>query len=161
MTLEQLVEIIGPEVLDRFQRALSGCIDNGEPIHLAHQYAYSVCGPERDAVFAKAKAILALQSATAPVSLVSPAGDGWELFSTAPRDGDKFDVWYSARSLPFLEEPARRLVDVYWSTVQDTFCIDGTFGPEEPSPIAAYPLPSHWRRRPAPPVSAAVAEGQS
>jgi hypothetical protein len=63
ITKEQLLEIIDPEILDDFQRALSGCIENGHPIHLAHQYAYSKYGTARDAAFAKVDAILALLTA--------------------------------------------------------------------------------------------------
>lgn len=64
LTIEQLVEIIDPEAMDGFQRALTGCMENGQPIHLAHHYAYSQFGVARDAAFAKAKAIIALAQST-------------------------------------------------------------------------------------------------
>lgn len=64
LTIERLVEIIDPEAMDGFEKALAGCIDNGQPVHLAHQYACSQFGLARDAAFAKAKAILALGSPT-------------------------------------------------------------------------------------------------
>lgn len=60
MTREQLLEIIDPEAMDGFERALSGCIEMGQPLHLAHHYARTQWGARRDAAFVKADAILVL-----------------------------------------------------------------------------------------------------
>lgn len=84
----------------------------------------------------------------------SPKGvsDGvreWQPMDSAPRDGTKFDVWYPAHG----HDTAYRLTDVYWSDVQDDFCTDGQFGPEEPAPLMLYPRPTHWQPTPAAPMS--------
>ncbi len=60
----------------------------------------------------------------------------WRPIENAPRDGTKFDGW--------IDRDSRRVVDVYWSSVQDCWCIDGDYGPEEPTPIATVPAPTHF-----------------
>lgn len=69
---------------------------------------------------------------------------GWRTIETAPRDGTKIDVW--ARD--------ERTTDVYWSDIQDAWCIDGTYGPSEPTPLAIYPRVSHWMPLPKAPQNA-------
>jgi hypothetical protein len=67
----------------------------------------------------------------------------WLPMSTAPMDGTKFDVW--------IGRDGYRITDVYWSDVQQAFCTDGEYGPEEPSPLAVVPAPTHWMPRPGKP----------
>lgn len=73
----------------------------------------------------------------------------WQPMETAPRNGTKFDVWIS--------RDGERVTDVYWSTVQDGWCIDGPYGPEEPTPLAIFPPATHWMPLPEPPAGAADA----
>ncbi len=74
-------------------------------------------------------------------AIASVLEDDWQTMETAPKDGTKFDAW--ARG--------HRTVDVYWSDVQDWWCTDGDYGPEEPLPLAVSPAPTHWRLPPSPP----------
>lgn len=100
-----------------------------------------VIGQER---FAKAVITEYSRAAPSPIGeaagMVAPAQSGWRGMQSAPRDGTKFDVWGRDG----------RTADVYWSDVQDAFCTDGPYGPEEPSPLAIYPAPTHWMRVTAP-----------
>lgn len=57
----------------------------------------------------------------------------WQPIETAPRDGTFIDVW--SRN--------HRTCDVFWSDIENTWCIEG-YHPEEPTPLARYPAPSHW-----------------
>lgn len=75
----------------------------------------------------------------------------WRPIETAPTDGTKIDVWVKKH----------RITDVYWSDIQGWWCIDGHYGPEEPTPLAIIPAPTHWLALPAPPSAAlARAEGE-
>lgn len=58
----------------------------------------------------------------------------WRPMETAPRDGTKVDV----------VQGGRRVVNVYWSDVEETWCRDGDYGPEEPSPLPIVPKPAGW-----------------
>lgn len=69
--------------------------------------------------------------------------NGWLPIESAPKDGTKIDVWHVNE----------RVTDVYWSEIQDAWCFDGFFGPEEPTPISSLPAPTHWQPLPAPPSS--------
>lgn len=69
----------------------------------------------------------------------------WRPIETAPRDGTKIDVWHGGE----------RMTDVYWSDIQDAWCFDGACGPEEPTPLAAFPPVRHWL--PLPPAPGAEA----
>ncbi len=71
----------------------------------------------------------------------------WQPIETAPGDGTKFDAWQQGHRIP----------DVYWSNIQDAWCIDGMFGPEEPAPLAIYPPITHWHRIPTPPAETSTA----
>lgn len=73
-------------------------------------------------------------------------GEGWQSIETAPRDGSKFDVW--------MGRDGYRICDVYWADIQEWWSTDGAYGPEEPTPLAAYPQPTHWRPLPAAPGDA-------
>lgn len=66
----------------------------------------------------------------------------WQAIETAPRGGTKFDAW----------QHDQRVVDVYWSDIQDAWCIDGQYGPEEPTPLALSPPITHWMQPPSPPT---------
>jgi len=72
---------------------------------------------------------------------------GWRSIETAPKDGTKFDVWYPSNDAA-VPTPAHRVTDVYWSDVQSDFCTDGSYGPEEPSPLMLHPRPTHWQPLP-------------
>jgi hypothetical protein len=74
-------------------------------------------------------------------------GEVWRDMDSAPKDGTKFDVWY----FEHFDTPAHRVTDVYWSDVQDDFCTDGSYGPEEPTPLMAFPRPAYWHLIPSPP----------
>lgn len=81
-------------------------------------------------------------------ALDAPAeGEVWRDMDSAPKDGTKFDVWY----FEHFDTPAHRVTDVYWSDVQDDFCTDGSYGPEEPTPLMAFPRPAYWHLIPSPP----------
>lgn len=73
------------------------------------------------------------------------SADGWRPIESAPKDGTNFDGW----------QRDERVTDMFWSAVQDAWCIDGTYGPEEPTPLAIYPPVTHWRPLPEPPRPAA------
>lgn len=88
-----------------------------------------------------ASALSAIDAALAE----SAGDDGWRDIATAPKDGTKFDGW----------QGGERVADVYWSDVQEAFCVDGTYGPAEPSPVWTMPPLTHWRPRPAPPAESA------
>ena len=64
----------------------------------------------------------------------------WRPIAEAPRDGTKFDAW----------QRGERVADVYWSDIQDAWCIDGLYGPEEPQPLSS-PGPTHFQPLPQPP----------
>lgn len=70
----------------------------------------------------------------------------WRPIETAPRDGTKIDVWHGGE----------RMADVYWSDIQDAWCFDGLCGPEEPTPLAAFPPVRLWL--PLPPAPGAENE---
>ena len=76
--------------------------------------------------------------------------NGWRPIETAPKDGAKFDVW--------MGRDGYRICDVYWSDIQGCLSTDGVYGPEEPTPLAAYPQPTHWRPLPAAPTGRPVAD---
>lgn len=60
------------------------------------------------------------------------AASGWRPIWTAPKDGTKFDAWQNGE----------RQTDVYWSDIQEDWCVDGSYGPEEPTLLAIIP-PGH------------------
>ena len=65
----------------------------------------------------------------------------WKPISEAPKDGTPIDLWQNGE----------RITDAYWSDVQDGWCVDGTYGREEPTPLAIIPAPTHFMRLPPPP----------
>lgn len=87
--------------------------------------------------------ILCFHDAEARALAALLRGVVWQPIETAPKDGTKFDGW--ARD--------ERVTNVYWSTIQNSFCTDGMFGPEEPTPLPFYPGLSHWMPLPSPPLS--------
>jgi hypothetical protein len=89
-----------------------------------------------------------IEARAALAVLDAPAeGEVWRDMDSAPKDGTKFDVWY----FEHFDTPAHRVTDVYWSDVQDDFCTDGSYGPEEPTPLMAFPRPAYWHLIPSPP----------
>ena len=68
----------------------------------------------------------------------------WRDIATAPKDGTKFDGW----------QRDERVCDMHWSDVQDAWCVDGDYGPEEPTPLAFFPRVSHWLPLPSAPNQA-------
>lgn len=68
-------------------------------------------------------------------------GPAWQRIETAPKDGTKFDAW----------QHGHRVTDVYWSDIQEGWCVDGSYGPEEPTPLAVIPAVLHWMPPPEPP----------
>ena len=64
----------------------------------------------------------------------------WMPIETAPRDGTKFDAWQR-----------ERVINVFWSAVQEGWCVEGDYDPEEPTPLP-FPEPTHWMPLPEPPV---------
>jgi hypothetical protein len=91
-----------------------------------------------------------IEARAALAVLDAPAeGEVWRDMGSAPKDGTKFDVWY----FEHFDTPAHRVTDVYWSDVQDDFCTDGSYGPEEPTPLMAFPRPAYWHLIPSPPES--------
>lgn len=67
----------------------------------------------------------------------------WRPIESAPMDGTKIDVW----------SRDERITDVYWSDIQDWWCVDGMCGPEEPTPLHVAPAITHWQPLPDPPTS--------
>jgi hypothetical protein len=65
----------------------------------------------------------------------------WNPIATAPRDGTKIDLWDGRRRTP----------DAYWSEIEEWWCVDGLYGPDEPAPLAIVPAPTHWSPIPDPP----------
>lgn len=72
---------------------------------------------------------------------------GWQPMETAPTDGTKFDVW--------MHPHGYRTCEVYWSDIQDGWCTEGDYGPEEPSPLTILPYPTHWMPLPRSPEASA------
>ena len=68
----------------------------------------------------------------------------WQPIETAPRDGSRFDAWLPSRG-------GGRVTNVYWSDIQEWWCVDGAYGPEEPTPLPIVPVISHWMPVPEPP----------
>lgn len=65
---------------------------------------------------------------------------GWQPIETAPKDGTEFDAW----------DRDGRITNVYWSNLQEAWCIDVPYGRAEPQPLG-LPVPTHWRSLPLPP----------
>lgn len=65
----------------------------------------------------------------------------WQPISEAPRDGTKIDVW----------SRDARYTDVFWSDIQEWWCIEGDYGPEEPTPLHVAPAITHFKSLPDPP----------
>ncbi|MGN6099855.1 MAG: hypothetical protein ACTHOR_01800 [Devosia sp.] len=82
-----------------------------------------------------------VSASPSPPALDGAGREGWQPIETAPKDGQKFDGW----------QGGGRVTDVYWSDVQDAWCVDGPYGPEEPTPIAIAPPLTHWQPLPTPP----------
>jgi hypothetical protein len=69
---------------------------------------------------------------------------GWQPIAYAPRNGTKLDLW----------DGRARTTDAYWSSIQDCWCIDGMYGPTEPTPLPIHPAPTHFMVPPAGPEGA-------
>lgn len=85
------------------------------------------------------------QADTPGIPATGSGETGWRDIASAPKDGTKFDVW----------QGGRRVVDVYWSNVEDAWAVDGMYGPEEPAPLAIFPPVTHWMPLPASPANPA------
>lgn len=74
--------------------------------------------------------------------------DSWRDFVSdpPPRDGNKVDLWQGGMRVP----------GAYWSDVQEAWCVDGEFGPKEPTPLPIIPAPTHWRHLPPAPTAEEV-----
>ena len=68
----------------------------------------------------------------------------WLLINTAPQCGRRIDLW--------IGRDGYRVPDAFWSEIQDWWCTDG-YHEDEPDPLPLVPAPTHWRERPAPPIT--------
>jgi len=86
-------------------------------------------------------ALRAYRAMIAAAPVPSSHGNAWRPIESAPDDGTKFDGW----------QRDERVTDMYWSDIQDAWCVDGDYGPEEPTPLAIYPPVTHWMPLPVAP----------